>query len=90
MHTEHHKAGIASAEEIARLEAARTQEFDTLFLELMIQHHEGALTMVDELLASNDAAQDSFVYKTASDIWADQDTEIERMEKLLVAAPANR
>jgi uncharacterized protein (DUF305 family) len=79
--------GMLTDEQMAQLDAARAAEFDRLFLTLMIQHHEGALTMVDELLAANDAAQDTFVYKTASDIWADQDTEIERMVKLLSARP---
>jgi uncharacterized protein (DUF305 family) len=79
--------GMLTDEQMAQLDAARAAEFDRLFLTFMIQHHEGALTMVDELLASNNAAQDSFVYKTASDIWADQDTEIERMAKLLAAQP---
>ena len=79
--------GMLTDEQLAQLDAARAVEFDRLFLTLMIQHHEGALTMVDELLASENAAQDTFVYKTASDIWADQDTEIERMAKLLAAQP---
>jgi uncharacterized protein (DUF305 family) len=79
--------GMLSDEQMAQLDAARGAEFDRLFLTFMIQHHEGALAMVDELLASENAAQDRFVYKTASDIWADQDTEIERMEKLLAAQP---
>ena len=49
----------------------------------MIGHHEGALTMVDELFNSFGALQDDDVYKLASDIHADQTIEIERMRKML-------
>ena len=79
--------GMLSDEQMAQLDAARGAEFDRLFLTFMIQHHEGALTMVDELFASTNAAQDNIIYKMASDIWADQDSEIERMEKMLAARP---
>ena len=49
----------------------------------MIRHHEGAIKMVDDLFASFGALQDDDVYKFASDIYADQSTEIERMQKML-------
>jgi uncharacterized protein (DUF305 family) len=49
----------------------------------MIQHHEGALTMVDELFATPGAAQEDAVFKLASDIGADQTSEIERMRTML-------
>ncbi len=49
----------------------------------MIQHHRGALTMVEKLYASPGAAQVDEIYKFASDVFADQTTEIERMEKML-------
>lgn len=79
--------GMLTDEQMAELDAARGAELDRLFLTYMIQHHEGALMMVDELLASHNAAQDNAIYKMASDIWADQDSEIERMEKMLAARP---
>ena len=79
--------GMLSDEQMAQLDAARGADFDRLFLTFMIQHHEGALTMVEELLASNNAAQDNVIFKMASDIWADQESEIERMEKMLAAQP---
>lgn len=76
--------GMLSAEQMRALEAARDQEFDRLFLSLMIQHHRGAVAMVSELLGSHGAAQDEFVFKLASDIHADQTTEINRMIEMLL------
>jgi uncharacterized protein (DUF305 family) len=49
----------------------------------MIRHHEGAIKMVDDLFASYGALQDDDVYKFASDVYADQSIEIERMQKML-------
>jgi len=69
---------------MAALDKARGAEWDRLFLIGMIKHHEGAITMVDDLFASYGALQDDDVYKFASDIYADQSTEIERMQKMLV------
>jgi uncharacterized protein (DUF305 family) len=75
--------GMLSAEELAQLDKARGPEWDRLFLTFMIRHHEGAIKMVDDLFASFGALQDDEVYKLASDIYADQTTEIERMGKML-------
>jgi uncharacterized protein (DUF305 family) len=75
--------GMLSADQMAALTAARGREFDRLFLTLMIQHHEGALTMVNELFASFGAAQDEGVFRLASDIFADQSAEIDRMQSML-------
>jgi uncharacterized protein (DUF305 family) len=77
--------GMLNDEELAQLDRARGPEFDRLFLTFMIRHHEGALEMVDKLFASAGAAQDDFVYKFASDVFADQTAEIDRMEKMLGA-----
>ena len=79
--------GMLNEEQLAALDKARGSEFDRLFLQAMIAHHLGAITMVDELLASPRAAQDDVVYKMASDVYADQTTEIERMEKMLATVP---
>lgn len=79
--------GMMSDEEMAALDKARGPEFDRLFLEGMIRHHGGALTMVNELLAANNAAQDDIVFRMSSDVWADQTTEIERMTKMLSTVP---
>ncbi len=77
--------GMLSDAEMARLDKARGREFDRLFLIGMITHHEGALTMVEELFASHGALQDDDVYLFASDIFADQIAEIERMHQMLAA-----
>jgi uncharacterized protein (DUF305 family) len=75
--------GMLTDAELAQLDRARGVEFDRLFLMFMIRHHEGALTMVDQLFASHGAAQDDIVFKFASDVYADQSTEIDRMQKML-------
>jgi uncharacterized protein (DUF305 family) len=49
----------------------------------MIQHHKGAVTMVEELFGTPGAAQDETVFKFANDVSVDQSTEIARMEKML-------
>lgn len=81
----HGMPGMLTPEQMASLEAARGAEFDRLFLELMIQHHQGALTMVRDLYNTPGAAQESTVYKFASEVDADQDIEIRRMRQLLDA-----
>lgn len=75
--------GMLSAEQFARLEAARGAEFDRLFLTLMIQHHRGAVAMVERLFGSYGAGQDEAVFKFASDVNVDQATEIARMQRML-------
>jgi uncharacterized protein (DUF305 family) len=75
--------GMISEADLARLAAARGAEFDRLFLELMIRHHEGAVAMVAELLATAGAARETETYRFASDVNADQRAEIVRMRTLL-------
>jgi uncharacterized protein (DUF305 family) len=53
----------------------------------MIQHHRGAITMVETLNATPGAAQDEFVFKFSNDVYADQSTEIDRMQQMLDALP---
>lgn len=77
--------GMVSPEQMARLEASRDATFDRLFLELMIQHHRGAVEMVAELFATDGAANDEEAFKFASDAQVDQATEVERMELMLRA-----
>jgi len=79
--------GMLNAEQLAALDKARGADFDRLFLEAMIAHHAGAVSMVDELLSSPQAANDDIVYRFASDVYADQTTEIERMQKMLATVP---
>lgn len=75
--------GMLTAAELDTLRAATGPAFDRLFLRYMIRHHEGALTMVKTLLAQPGAAQDSEVYRFASDVDTDQRAEIARMRRLL-------
>jgi uncharacterized protein (DUF305 family) len=79
--------GMLTEEQVTQLEAASGVEFERLFLTYMIQHHQGAITMVNQLFSSAGAAQDDAVYKFASDIYADQSTEIERMQQMLSTLP---
>lgn len=75
--------GMLTEQELAQLDRARGTEFDRLFLTFMIRHHEGAITMVDQLFESAGAAQDEIVFRFASDVYADQTTEIDRMLTML-------
>ena len=75
--------GMLSPEEMAALDKARGPEWDRLFLLGMIKHHEGALKMVDDLFESYGALQGDDLFKFASDLYADQTTEIDFMEKML-------
>ncbi|GBD32639.1 hypothetical protein HRbin33_01612 [bacterium HR33] len=85
-----HMPGMLTEEQLRQLEAARGSEFDILFLQFMIQHHRGAVTMVRELFETDGAAQDEVVFRLASDIQVDQLTEIARMESMLAALSARR
>ena len=76
-------AGMLTSQQMSKLAAARGPDFDRLFLTYMIQHHGGAVTMVHDLFATDGAALDEAVFKIASDIQADQTTEIARMERML-------
>jgi uncharacterized protein (DUF305 family) len=86
-HHDHGRAlmpGMLTPEEMSRLEAAKGQAFDRLFLESMIRHHDGALTMVNDLFATVGAGQDPEIYAFASDVDADQRIEIDRMSAMLL------
>ena len=75
--------GRPSRHQLDELAATRGPEYDRLFLTYMIQHHNGAVDMVDVLFATDGAAQDDFVFKLASDIQADQTSEVARMQRML-------
>ena len=75
--------GMLTQAQLEELAAARGSDFDRLFLTYMIQHHQGAVTMVYELFDTDGAGLDNLVFKVASDIQADQTTEIARMELML-------
>ena len=78
-------AGMLTEAELKQLDAARGAEFDRLFLTFMIRHHEGALDMVEELFAAQGAGQDEDTFRLASDVFADQTTEIRVMKEMLAA-----
>ena len=75
--------GMLTAEEMSRLAATKGPDFDKLFLEYMIRHHEGALVMVKQLFATPGAGQESEIFAFASDVDADQRMEIVRMAAML-------
>lgn len=74
--------GMLTDEELARLAAATGAEFERLFLELMIRHHEGALIMVADLFSSG-GGQEAEIFQLASHVDADQRAEIARMRGML-------
>lgn len=76
--------GMLSEQQLKELDTARGIDFDRLFLTFMIQHHTGAVGMVADLFASAAGGQDESVFKFASDVQADQSTEIARMQTMLV------
>lgn len=75
--------GMLTPEEMAALAAAKGVEFDRLFLQGMIKHHAGAITMVEELFKSPGAGQEGGIFAFASDVDADQRMEIDRMSAML-------
>jgi uncharacterized protein (DUF305 family) len=77
--------GMLTPAQLAQLDSARGPEFDRLFLTFMIQHHRGAIAMVEELLRAQGAAQDGQVFRFAADVNVDQTTEIDRMNRMLDA-----
>jgi uncharacterized protein (DUF305 family) len=81
--------GMLSEAQLKQLDAARGAEFDHLFLTFMIQHHRGAITMVNTLFATPGAGQDEVIFKLASDVYADQSTEIERMQRMILSLTVN-
>jgi uncharacterized protein (DUF305 family) len=84
MDSTHLMPGMLSAEQLAQLDTARGPDFDALFLRFMIQHHQGAITMVNQLFAAG-GAEETPVYRLATGVFADQTTEIERMQRMLAA-----
>jgi uncharacterized protein (DUF305 family) len=75
--------GMLSPAQMKALQAARGPQFDRLFLSGMIQHHTGALTMVDQLFKSAGAGQDADLFNFATDVDNTQRAEIRIMQSLL-------
>ena len=87
-HHGHLMPGMLTPGEMARLGQARGTAFDRLFLEGMIRHHQGAIVMVKELFDAG-GAQESELFRFASDVDTDQRAEIARMRALLASLPPN-
>ena len=85
MHMSHKMAGMATPEQMAELATLEGTPFDRMFLKLMIPHHEGAVTMVEDLLEKPGAAYDPVLFEFTNDITNDQLAEIERMNALLIS-----
>lgn len=77
--------GMLSPEQMEELAAATGPEFDRLYLEGMIDHHQGALDMVENLLDQRGSAQDPQLYEFTSEVTSDQTSEIERMDAVLAS-----
>ncbi len=77
--------GMLTEAQMKQLAATTGSDFDGLFLKSMIRHHQGAVQMVSDLFDTNGAAQDQTIFKFASDVNADQTTEIARMQLMLGA-----
>ncbi|XWN37655.1 MAG: DUF305 domain-containing protein [Balneola sp.] len=83
-HSEHmNMAGMLSRKQLVELSNAKGEKFDELFLKYMIQHHQGAVTMVQTLINTDGAVQDEQAFRLSTDINVDQITEIERMKLML-------
>lgn len=75
--------GMLTETQMAALRKATGAEFDRLFLTGMIQHHNGALTMVKDLFGSAGAGQDAEIFGFATDVDTGQRAEIKIMQSLL-------
>lgn len=76
-------AGMATPEQMERLADLEGEAFERMFLELMIRHHEGALTMLDDLSKHEGAGQEPELFQLISHVDADQRAEIARMRRML-------
>src|SRR5688572_15215837 len=79
--------GMLTEEQMDALKKAKAAEFDRLFLKGMIQHHKGALVMVDELFNTAGAGQDSQLFNFATEVDSGQRAEIRMMETMLGERP---
>lgn len=77
--------GMLTEAQMSELTAARGEEFERLFLQSMIRHHEGAVLMVHELLVGGTDGQEPMLFQLAQGIDSDQRIEIARMKGLLAA-----
>jgi len=78
--------GMLSPNQMKTLAKSSGRAFDQLFLTGMIQHHTGALDMVDDLLAAGGAEQDNLLFDFVTDIDNTQSAEIKIMQSMLAKA----
>ena len=83
-HMHMNMSGMATPAQIESLKNSNSTDFDRLFLQLMIKHHDGALDMVDELKKYPGSANDQLLNEFVSDLINDQAVEIERMNLIAV------
>ena len=79
--------GMLTKEQMEALKKAKGQEFDRLFLQGMIQHHKGALVMVQDMFDTSGAGQDAQLFNFATDVDSGQRAEIRIMETMLGEKP---
>lgn len=89
MSSHHHMLmpGMLSKKQMNALKKASGAEFDRLFLSGMIQHHNGALTMVKDLFETTGAGQDAELFNFATDVDSGQRAEINIMQTMLDKKP---
>jgi len=75
--------GMLTPQQMDTLRKAKAADFDHLFLAGMIQHHNGALTMVKDLFDTPGAGQDAEVFNFATDADNTQRAEIKIMNTML-------
>ena len=83
MHKHVNMVGMATPKQLSDLDSSKSTDFDRLFLQLMINHHDGALEMVEELKKYPGNTYDPVLNEFVSDLINDQGVEIERMNTLL-------
>ena len=88
-HSEMLMPGMLTEAQMKELDQARGPDFDRLFLTYMIQHHKGAVTMVNQLFGTEGAAREETTFKLANDVSVDQTTEIARMQRMLAGMPTS-
>ncbi|WP_203290855.1 DUF305 domain-containing protein [Maricaulis parjimensis] len=75
--------GMLSPAQMVELSMAEGEAFDRLFLTGMIHHHQGAIGMVEDLLATPGNGEDPELSQFLTDVMADQSSEIARMRSIL-------
>ncbi len=88
--TDHHTSmGMASPKQMQALADASSLGFEALFLDLMINHHDGALKMIKRLLKLPGSAHDPALYQFITDLKNEQTAEIDRMDLLRAGLSAD-